>query len=121
MLLQPGIPLIKTISPFIQNKAEFAACLVPLFDGYQQLLSLIEGLTGFEIDSTNNPDIIFRGNTVVTKSVDSFMKFTGEAYLGIVLGPILSQIAQSKTSYEVNKLKQNQLLEYNFLRLSLFS
>jgi len=92
-----------------KEKGCFATILVKIFDSQGQLIRFIKALTDHEIENTPNPDIIFRGNSMVTKSLDSLMKFVGSSYLNDVLAPFLSELCSKKTkSYEVDPAKADK-------------
>jgi hypothetical protein len=62
---------------------------------------LINGVT----PNTASPDIIFRGNTGVTKAVDAFMKRVGKSYLHKTLYPHMAEIFEAKKAIEVDESK----------------
>lgn len=103
--MQKGVPLIKLVAPLVDDKSGFAKTLVRIFDSNRAALRLVIDLTSAEIHETNDPSIIFRGNTVVTKSMDFFMKYSGKDYLAWVLGPILTAINTQRISCEVDPSK----------------
>jgi hypothetical protein len=51
-------------------------------------------ITKDEIQSTVNPAIIFRANSVATKSVDMYMRLMGMAYMHKILKPIICLICE---------------------------
>ena len=57
-----------------------------------------------------NPDVIFRGNTVVTKSIDYFMKIAGMQFLQKVLTPFVAEVIKtySKSSIEIDPSKADK-------------
>lgn len=79
-----------------------ADCLVKAFEARKTGAHYIKTIVQAEIDATPNPNIIFRGNTVATKSVDSYMRLVGQPYLVTVLGPIIQEIYQGRKSCEVD-------------------
>lgn len=103
--MEEQIPFIKHLISVIPDKSTAARCLVQIFDGNLESLRLVQELTALEIQNTDDPSIIFRGNTLITKSMDFFMKFAGGSYLRLVLGPIVTEINNLKLSYEVDPLK----------------
>jgi len=79
-----------------------ADCLVKAFEARKTGAHYIKSIIQSEIENTPNPNIIFRGNTVGTKSVDSYMRLVGLPYLSTVLGPIIQEIFQGKKSCELD-------------------
>lgn len=79
-----------------------ADCLVKAFEARKTGAHYIKTIVQAEIEATPSPNIIFRGNTVATKSVDSYMRLVGQPYLNSVLGPIIQEIYQGRKSCEVD-------------------
>lgn len=79
-----------------------ADCLVKAFEARKTGAHYIKTIVQADIDSTANPNIIFRGNTVATKSVDTYMRLVGQPYLSAVLGSIINEIFQGKKPCEVD-------------------
>jgi hypothetical protein len=79
-----------------------ADCLVKAFEARKTGAHYIKTIIQSEIENTANPNIIFRGNTVGTKSVDTYMRLVGLPYLSAVLGPIIQEIFQGKKSCELD-------------------
>ena len=79
-----------------------ADCLVKAFEARKTGAHYIKTIIQSEIENTANPNIIFRGNTVGTKSVDTYMRLVGLPYLSAVLGPIITEIYQGKKSCELD-------------------
>ncbi|KAI8621436.1 hypothetical protein BC830DRAFT_1094513 [Chytriomyces sp. MP71] len=77
--------------------------------------SLIES----DIINTNDPNIIFRGNTLATKAMDSFMSLVGMDYLHATIGTHVRAIYHSNESCEVDPLRVENpdALKKNFRRL----
>jgi len=96
LLIKPGIPAILLVSSRMIEKEAFAASIIRIFDIDLGVIRLARMLTDHEIGSTRNPDIIFRGNTVVTKTMDVLMKMAGHNYLCWVLSPILCTMCHEK-------------------------
>ena len=95
------------VGKHIKEKGTFSQHLLKVFDINGKCVHLARNLTDGEIDNTPNPDIIFRGNTIVTKTLDSLMKVTGQNYLGI-LAPFFSEICYEKKNYEVDPSKADK-------------
>eukprot|EP01125_Pyxidicula_operculata_P007653 TRINITY_DN2594_c0_g1_i2.p1 TRINITY_DN2594_c0_g1~~TRINITY_DN2594_c0_g1_i2.p1 ORF type:complete len:400 (+),score=113.91 TRINITY_DN2594_c0_g1_i2:784-1983(+) len=85
-----------------QKEKVVADCLVKAFEMRNSAAHLIKVFVEDEINSTSDPNIIFRGNTVCTKSVDTFMRLTGMPYLMSTLKPIVAQIYTAGKSCELD-------------------
>ncbi|KNC78637.1 hypothetical protein SARC_08945 [Sphaeroforma arctica JP610] len=68
---------------------------------------LVSSLCQIEIASTDNPNILFRGNSLATKAVDQYTKLVAMAYLHQVLTPIITQIYNCTESCEVDPTRLN--------------
>ncbi|KYR02117.1 RasGTPase-activating protein [Tieghemostelium lacteum] len=79
--------------------------LIRVFEKTGKCVFLLKSLTDHEIESTDNPDIIFRGNSLATKSVDLYMKLIGLPYLTATIGPHIKKIYSSKKSCEIDPTK----------------
>lgn len=84
-----------------------ADCLVKAFEARKTGAHYIKTIIQSEIENTPNPNIIFRGNTVGTKSVDTYMRLVGLPYLSTVLGPVITEIYQGKKSCELDTQRIN--------------
>lgn len=98
-------------------------CLVKAFEMRKLATHFVKEIITAEIQGTGDVNIIFRGNSVATKSLDIFMKLVGTQYLLKVLKPIISEIYQGKKSCELdapNRCKENQV-QGNLQNLKYFS
>lgn len=89
LLSEEGSKLVVAMNRTKADKGPLGMSLVKIYDALDCPLKLVNLLTEHEIEHTDNPDIIFRGNTLVTKAMDAFMRLTGPQYLAEVLSPIL--------------------------------
>lgn len=107
------ITLLGLVTP---DRETVAGILIRIFHAHGRAMELLSFLTAYEIQSTSNPDIIFRGNSVVTKALDVYMKFVGMPYLHSTLRPLIKKLYLSKSSCEIDpsrldkpeELKKNQ-------------
>mmetsp|Transcript_22265 Transcript_22265/g.87719 ORF Transcript_22265/g.87719 Transcript_22265/m.87719 type:complete len:801 (-) Transcript_22265:1181-3583(-) len=107
LLSEEGSKLVLAMDMTKADKGPLGMTLVKIFDALDCPLRLVNLLTSHEIQQTDNPDIIFRGNTLVTKAMDAFMRLTGPLYLAEVLSPILvlTNEKMKTKSAEVDPLK----------------
>lgn len=63
----------------------------------------LKSILSAETEDTESANVLFRGNTVATKSVDMYMRLTGITYLKHILKDIIAEIfsSSSKKSCEV--------------------
>ena len=88
-----------------KEKADVSKSLVSIYEVSNQSLRFVDALTSHEINNTPNPDIIFRGNSAVTKGVDFYMKMVGRVYLQKVLGTFITEQYDQKRCFEVDPAK----------------
>ena len=67
------------------NRSEAAQSIVRLFMNKGSIVHLLRALGEDEISNTQDPTVLFRGNTVATKCIDEFMKIAGGHYLHYTL------------------------------------
>ncbi|KAJ3206431.1 hypothetical protein HDU82_004519 [Entophlyctis luteolus] len=69
------------------------------------LLPALSCLTDREIRETEDPNILFRGNSTLTKILDRFMRIRGEEYVKIVLSDCIKDIYESNSKLEIDPNK----------------
>jgi len=94
----------------VSNKKEkpIAECLVKTFEMKRSAVHFIKMITAAEIQSTSDPNIIFRGNTVATKALDMYMRLNGMPYLISIMKPIVQTIIlneKKKISCELDEYR----------------
>jgi hypothetical protein len=90
-----------TLGEVSSEREECAHSLLKIFFSRHKALLLLKSLTTHEINSTENVDIIFRGNSQATKALDVYMKLVGSAYLQGTLGKFITDVYKLKKSCEV--------------------
>ncbi|EGG23380.1 RasGTPase-activating protein [Cavenderia fasciculata] len=104
-LQQEDMSAVHILGNITKQREAVANNLIRVFEKTGHCLSLLKSLTEHEIDTTDNPDIIFRGNSLATKSVDLYMKLIGLPYLANTIGPLIKKIYVSKKSCEIDPTK----------------
>eukprot|EP01113_Clastostelium_recurvatum_P025056 TRINITY_DN3006_c0_g1_i6.p1 TRINITY_DN3006_c0_g1~~TRINITY_DN3006_c0_g1_i6.p1 ORF type:complete len:885 (+),score=212.06 TRINITY_DN3006_c0_g1_i6:157-2655(+) len=120
--LPEGIEMVKAMSGVIsssEDRVDLADAFVHAYEAGAGAEQLFEGLMDLEISSTEDPRVIFRGNSLGTKGLDLYMKLVGSTYLSYVLGPFVSQVYAQKKSCEVDptQLEPGEEAEKNVARL----
>ncbi|KAI8829715.1 hypothetical protein BJ741DRAFT_622171 [Chytriomyces cf. hyalinus JEL632] len=79
----------------------------------------ISSLIESDVSATSDPNIIFRGNTLATKTMDTFMSVVGMEYLHASIGKEIKAIYESTESCEVDPLRVDnpEAAKRNFTRL----
>ena len=69
--------------------------------------------------STENPDVIFRANTLATKALDYYMKLVGLPYLYSTLHAVVKEIYNYKKPFEVDphRVDKGEDIKKNFQNL----
>ncbi|KAL4220643.1 Ras GTPase-activating protein 2 [Mactra antiquata] len=86
----------------VDNLQDAAQPLVRVFLHHGKLVPFIETFANYEITHTIDHPTLFRGNTLLTKTVDELMKLVGLPYLHHILKPIISQICTEHLSCEID-------------------
>eukprot|EP00026_Physarum_polycephalum_P003107 Phypoly_transcript_03116.p1 GENE.Phypoly_transcript_03116~~Phypoly_transcript_03116.p1 ORF type:complete len:809 (+),score=167.07 Phypoly_transcript_03116:160-2427(+) len=121
LLLDPNLTIVHTLGAVAKpnTREGIAYNLVRVFEKTDKAALLLNGLNREEIESTKNPDIIFRGNSLATKSVDQYMKLVGMPYLSFMLKGLIKKLYASSRSCEVDpsKLDKSEDLKQNWKNL----
>ncbi|XP_019380210.1 PREDICTED: ras GTPase-activating protein 3 isoform X1 [Crocodylus porosus] len=98
-----------------REKQEAAIPLVRLFLHYGRIVPFISAIANAEVKRTQDPNTIFRGNSLTSKCIDETMKLAGMHYLQVTLKPIIDEICQVHKPCEIDpvKLKDGENLENN--------
>jgi len=110
ILLEPSLTCVKTLGQLIQQREDFSKCFLNIMIECHKELEGIKTLTKCEIDATEDQNIIFRGNSMATKTIDQYMKMVGHQYLYSTIGRIINQVYLSKDSCEVIQLRWKRMM-----------
>ncbi|GAB6021126.1 hypothetical protein CHUAL_003760 [Chamberlinius hualienensis] len=101
------------------NKVEAAQSLVKVFVHHKKMVPFIRSLAEYEISKLTDVNTVFRGNTLVSKCMDEFMKLAGHHYLQDTLKSIIDQIFLEHKPCEIDpcKLKDNENIDANMANL----
>jgi hypothetical protein len=121
LLVEPESKVIFLTCRSMPAKDSFSEALLKIFDVDQDALRLVRQLTDYEISTTKDPDIIFRGNTVVTKSLDALMRLSGAVFRVAVLSPVLFGLCGEKNAKSMeldpSRIEKGDTVEKNLARL----
>uniref|UniRef100_A0A4W4FRZ3 RAS p21 protein activator 3 n=1 Tax=Electrophorus electricus TaxID=8005 RepID=A0A4W4FRZ3_ELEEL len=98
-----------------REKQEAAVPLVHLFLHYGKIVPFVSAIASAEVNRTQDPNTIFRGNSLTSKCIDETMKLAGMHYLQVTLKPIIDEICTEHKPCEIDpvKLKESENLETN--------
>lgn len=104
----------------VGNKIESVQPLVKLFLSTNQVIPLIRSLAEWEISRVTDANIIFRGNTFLSKFLDELMKLIGMHYLHATLSGVIHRVISEKKCCEIDpsRLKDPQCLSQNMANLT---
>ncbi|CAB3401166.1 unnamed protein product [Caenorhabditis bovis] len=113
------LPLCEQLEPIlnVRVKEDFATSLVRVL--YKQNLSkeFLCDLIMKEVEQLENDHLMFRGNSLATKAMESFMKLVADEYLQSTLGDFIRSALACEDSCEVDPQKlgnvSNSTLEKN--------
>ncbi|KAH6570347.1 hypothetical protein BASA62_004394 [Batrachochytrium salamandrivorans] len=123
LLTEPSFIAVKTLGRIItQERDEFARSFLNLMRSLNRDREGICMLIYDEISMTEDPNIIFRGNTMATKSFDQYMKIVGADFLQITLTPLIKSVYDSGESCETDptRLDSSDSVRKNMKRLLQF-
>ncbi|XP_067393920.1 ras GTPase-activating protein 4-like isoform X4 [Emydura macquarii macquarii] len=86
-------------------RQEVAINLVKLFLGQGLAKEFLDLLFKLELDKTDEPNTLFRSNSLASKSMESFLKVAGMQYLHSVLGPTVNRVFDEKKYVELDPCK----------------
>ncbi|XP_064322754.1 rasGAP-activating-like protein 1 [Phalacrocorax carbo] len=107
-ILSPGQPPAGTALAILEevtsgeSRQDVATKLVKIFLGQGLAVPLLDYLTSHELARTTDPNILFRSNSLASKSVEQFMKVVGLPYLHEVLKPVVNRIFEEKKYVELD-------------------
>jgi len=90
----------------LKNRTVLASCLVRIFHYQHSIIPYLKHLCVSEIESTIDPNVIFRGNSLASKSLDIFQQLISWRYLGDVLRPHLHALYMLKHPLEVDPQRE---------------
>ncbi|KAH9824834.1 Rho GTPase activation protein [Melampsora americana] len=90
--------------------------LMRLYQSSGRLLLRLAQMAAIEVDGDeSSASILFRGNTLLTKMLEGYMRLIGGAFLESSVGPIIRRICHSKLELEIDpsKMKNSKNLNEN--------
>jgi len=99
--------LVQILEPHIsvKEKEELALSLMSVFNIQDVAEDVLAEIVVYEISSNENQALIFRGNSIATKAMETYVKMVGEKYLEDTLRSTLSDLLASDLDLEVDPVK----------------
>ena len=96
----------------VKVKEELALSLMSVFNIQDVAEDVLAEIVVYEISSNENESLTFRGNTIATKAMETYVKMVGEKYLEDTLCSTLSDLLASDLDLEVDlvKVPNNEVL-----------
>ncbi|KAI6217473.1 putative Ras GTPase-activating protein [Aphelenchoides fujianensis] len=105
----------------VKTKEDFATCLVRVLHTQRGIKDFLCDIIMLEIGQLDNDHLMFRGNSLATKSMEAYIKLVAVDYLHKTLGEFVKDQVAKGVSYEVDPTKlqnaSNSTLETNRKRL----
>jgi RAS protein activator-like 2 len=96
-VLEPVIPA--------KNKDEIAQTLIRILHSGGKSYNFLLDLVMAEVETLEDENLIFRGNTFATKAMDTYMKMVGDRYLKETLGQFVRYLYETEEECEVDPSK----------------
>ena len=107
-VFQPSLEPVIRLGNVVQQREEFAKTLLYILMDRQTEVEGIKTLVSLEVKNTDDPNIIFRGNSLTTKIIDQYMKLIGSRYLNNTLRRQVQNVYSLKESCEVDPSKMDK-------------
>ncbi|KAJ3189773.1 Ras GTPase-activating protein 1 [Gaertneriomyces sp. JEL0708] len=117
---EPNLVCVKMLGAVCGSQREaLAKKLIHVLAARNAEIQGLSTLLDDEIASTDNPNIIFRGNSLATKAVDQYMKLVGGTYLSETLTAWVRTVYSSREACEVDptRVDSAEVLVKNWRRL----
>ncbi|XP_046557258.1 LOW QUALITY PROTEIN: rasGAP-activating-like protein 1 [Haliotis rubra] len=89
--------------------SEVAGSLIRFSLSHDVVVDFLDRVTRMDVEGTANPNTLFRGNTLATKSMDQFMKIVGMPYLHHTLSNEIDRIFSEKKAVELDPHRVNSV------------
>uniref|UniRef100_A0AAZ3S732 RAS p21 protein activator 3 n=1 Tax=Oncorhynchus tshawytscha TaxID=74940 RepID=A0AAZ3S732_ONCTS len=97
-----------------REKQEAAIPLVRLFLHYGNILPFLSAVAHAEVNRTQDPNTIFRGNSLTSKCIDETMKLAGNHYLQVTLRSMIDEICTDHKPCEIDPENLRQYVDRIF-------
>ena len=102
LLTEDNLLVITSLGTVCDQLEEVASTLLNIFESQGSAVRYLSQLVSTEIKTCKDPNTIFRGNTLTSKSLDSYMKVVGHEYLVSVLKETLDEVFTEKKNCELD-------------------
>ncbi|KAI3658739.1 hypothetical protein MP638_001621, partial [Amoeboaphelidium occidentale] len=112
-------PIVYDLAQVSPDLEYISAILLNIYDSSNSAVEWLTFLLENEIGNTENTAVLFRGNSLLTKAMDTYMKVCCQEYLEETLGDVLREICELKPACEIDptRLEPKEDSGANFQRL----
>jgi hypothetical protein len=108
LVIEPDFTLVKLMDQFVgSRREEFSRAFVIVLMAQGRESEGILSLLRHEVEKATNHKILFRGNSVTTKTMDQYMKLVGSDYLYTTLHSMIEHLYSLSEGCEVDPNKMN--------------
>ncbi|XP_065313296.1 uncharacterized protein LOC135922765 isoform X2 [Gordionus sp. m RMFG-2023] len=86
----------------VKTKEDISTSLVYIFENFGMAQEFLTNIVEMEVNKLENESLTFRGNSLATKSIEAYMKFSGLSYLRRTLLDFINVILESNDDCEVD-------------------
>ncbi|KAJ3188980.1 hypothetical protein HK101_009062 [Irineochytrium annulatum] len=109
LVTDPSLHALKFLGRVVTAQREaLAKSALRVFTCVSREIEVVSALVEADIAATDDPNILFRGNTLGTKILDQYMKQVGMEYLHATIGGHVRGIMKGKESCELDPLRVEQ-------------
>ncbi|GAB1602527.1 rasGAP-activating-like protein 1, partial [Argonauta hians] len=101
------LPILEEVCSHELN--QLSCCLVRFYLSQGHIKDFLLTLTSQEVRDTADPNTLFRGNSLATKSMDNFMKMVGLHYLQETLGQVIDQVYGDRRIVELDPTRVDSI------------
>jgi len=105
IIMEKNLACVRILGSAIPSREDYAKNVVNVLMIRGTPIEGIKTLISEEIKSTDEANVIFRGNSLATKTLDIYMKIIGSDYLFNTLSGVIRDVFKSKESCEIDPLK----------------
>ncbi|KAK9727446.1 hypothetical protein K7432_001828 [Basidiobolus ranarum] len=105
MILDVESKVVFDLVGISKNLEWFSENMMRIYEGRNYAIEWLTYLAYHEVNSTDDSNILFRGNSILTKAIDSYMKMIGLQYVDEAIGNIVRSICENKIVCEVDMMK----------------
>ena len=121
--LDERLDVVRALSKVTHEKEDVGRCLSQIFEAKGRAEDLIIALTCDEVEQTDDSDVLFRANSLATKTFDYYLKLVALPYLHSTIEEVIREIYATKKPCEVDptRMDKSEDLSRNFANLLSFA